>query len=103
MGPVEFHSPEFRQVIEDHLDLIRVSGIERVETPSGRQYSKYKGDFTGLLIELGVREHLHWITLRVNELHSSGDYLDPNMQIKIIRPSTITGILDRHLSASGRL
>lgn len=102
-GKSNYHTKSFRRVIEDHLDVLRETAIVDTVVPTARQYGKFVGDFTGLLIELKVKEKLHWITMRINGLHCSSDYLDETMVIRLVSPSVIERLLDRHLSTLSRL
>lgn len=102
-GEASYQTRLFRRVVEDHLDLIKTRAISKTEIPTPQQFGKYRGDFYGLLIELGVKEQFHWITLRVNGLHSPADYVDENLLISIINPSYIKTIVDKHLSTLARI
>ena len=98
VGESNYYIPSFNKVLEDHLEYISKSAISDRIIPTGRQYAKFIGDFTGLLIELDVKEEYHWITMRINGLHSSMDYLDESLVIKLINPSIIKNILMKHLA-----
>lgn len=103
VGDSNYQTRAFRAVLEDHLDLIKSNAVTTAIVPTARQFGKFKGDFTGLLIELKVPEKLHWITTRVNGLHSPMDYLDETQTVSLLNPSYIEAILDRHLSTLSRV
>lgn len=89
---------KFRSVIEDHLHYIKSNAISEVVETTGRQSEKFSLDFTGLLIELNVPEDMHWVTMRVNGLHSPADYIDSEENVVLLKPTIIRSIYERHLT-----
>lgn len=97
-GDSRYQADSFRNVIEDHLQFIKHKSIANVVTTTGRQVSKFKLDFTGLLIELNVPDEYHWATMRANGLHSTADYVNNYNDIKLIKTTTLRSLHERHLT-----
>lgn len=65
---VDYVSPAFRQVIEDHLSLL-IAGTNykpRTVMPDGDVINRNQGDFYGILRELDVPAKYWWVILRAN-------------------------------------
>lgn len=65
-----YFEPAFRQVMEEHLELIRTAGSPPVLSIPPILALRFQGDYFGLLENLGVPVYLQWITMRVNGLTS---------------------------------
>lgn len=68
-----YFEPAFRQVLEEHLGLIRTYGISQVLSVPSMLALRFQGDYFGLLTEMRVPVYLHWVTLRLNGLLSPAD------------------------------
>lgn len=67
-GAAIYYDADFRRVLETHLGLLRnLEETRWVEIKQHLAY-KYEYDFYGLLQELSVPQHLHWVILRVNNM-----------------------------------
>lgn len=97
-GDPRLANAAFRRVLEDHLTYFRNHPQLRSTRVTPQQADMYRGDFYGLLIELGVPEEMHWITLRINHLHSPGDYQEEKTEIYAMPSGVVTKILNMHLS-----
>lgn len=87
-GAAVFYTPEWRKLVEDHLQWLRGSGEMDVVIIDDHLAYKYRGDFDGALLELGVPQERHWVALRVNGMTNSTDYTGQAGSIMI--PSTET-------------
>lgn len=68
-----YFNPKFRAIVEDHINVLRTTGIS--VTPIALQhFYKYEGNFYGYLTEHGVSRRLHWIYLRVNNMHHPHEF-----------------------------
>lgn len=68
-----YFDPKFRNIVEDHLSILKTSGI--TITPIEMQlFWKYEGNFYGFLTEYGIKKNLHWIYLRVNDMHHPNEF-----------------------------
>ena len=95
LGPEAFYQPEFRQVLEDHLYGIRTDETTRVEFLVTGQAYQYEHDFYGLLLQYNVPYHLHWITMRLNELKNPYQSLDTLKVILIPNEQKLFQILSQ--------
>lgn len=69
-----YYDPGFRQLIEDHLPLIRDSAGTKILYVSPEMAWAYRGWFYDYLLkELRVPHHLHWFILRLSGFMSSED------------------------------
>lgn len=69
-----YHTPGFRNVLENHLPALRSSSKVSYHPIEGWVGLKYRSDFYGLLIYLNIPFDLHWVTMRCNDIHSPSDY-----------------------------
>jgi len=93
-----YYTDGFRNLIENHLLYLRNHVTTRlIKVDSWLEY-KYKGDFYGLLLDLKINQDLHWITMRVNHLHSPIEYTPYISQL--LEPTTVTvnELLSRYMN-----
>ena len=90
------YDPEFRKVIENHLNHLRTSNVSVEEIPQYMFY-RYEGNFYGYLTQLSIPRELHWIYLRVNGMVNPNQFgkelsstLGHNYAPTLIRPSENT-------------
>lgn len=62
-----FQDVGFRQVLVHHLDLLRANATDFTPPTPLEQYEE-RGDFRMLLLEFGVPYHMHWLTMRINNI-----------------------------------
>ena len=84
-----YFEPAFRQVLEEHLEMIRTAGSPPSLTVAPIVASRYQGDYFGLLDELRVPVYLQWITMRINGLSSP---LQAGTDITIVNTVDVTFI-----------
>ena len=96
-GDVNLYKRSFIQVIEDSLQYIITDPSTEKHGITPHNLLKYRGDFYGLLLEMGYRSDMHWIILRTNGMVNSMDF---NFNIEeIILPSReyMNRILLKHM------
>ncbi len=77
----------FKNVIEDHLLILRKDPETVVVMVTPMQLYKFEFDLTRLFRELGIRPELHWIVMRINGLQSMRDV--PKNTLTILVPSLV--------------
>lgn len=97
---INYFSAGFRAIIEDHLQILRNTAKLHTVEVSGFQELKYQGDFYGLLRDMGIDHDYHWITLRLNDLHSPMDYQGNLVNIKIPKIDYIKFLLRRYKNSN---
>ncbi len=70
-----YMDPSILQVLEDHLYVLKKDPDNTLLPVSNHLNYKYEGDFYGLLNELKVVPKYHYITMRINNLVNSTDYI----------------------------
>ncbi len=75
-GPEVYYNLDFRNVIEDHLELIKKAARTSYIGVDVFLANVNKGSFYSLLSQLStpIPKQLHWITLRLNGLTSPHEY-----------------------------
>lgn len=73
-GPAFYYTPEWRKLVEDHLQWLRTTAEMDVVIIDDHLGYKYRGDFDGALLELGVPPERQWVALRVNGMSNSTEY-----------------------------
>lgn len=68
-----YRSISFRNVLEDHLEILKTHNVTTLEVPYDVGV-RYLGDFTSLLNEFDIPEQYHYPTIRINGLYCSYDY-----------------------------
>lgn len=69
-----YYSARFRQMIEDHLSVIREMTTNTVETYTQDDWAKldrFTGDFYSFLFAVGKQARYHWVILRLNGYRSN--------------------------------
>lgn len=61
----KLETASFRDVMEDHLTILRGSTTNNAIAIYPTDKYKWQGDFFGLLKEKNISEELHWITMRM--------------------------------------
>ena len=69
------NEPGFIVFVESHIPYFKNVASKTVLSVTQQQNAKYEGDFYGLLAELKVHPEHRYLTMRVNGLDTSSDYL----------------------------
>lgn len=101
-GNAQYYTAGYRRTLEDHLHLVHRQVREQVFLDE-RRAAMYKGDFYGLMIELGVKSEHHWGTLRANGFFSPDEFMATPPVVNLYDPSAFAEVLDRYLSTRAQL
>lgn len=82
-GPSIYYDETFRNMIEFHLDWLRTRVSTVTAQVPGNLLLRHEYNFYGLLYELKIPAHLHWIILRLNGLTDPHEYRSHMTQIYI--------------------
>jgi hypothetical protein len=77
-GDSVYYTPEFMNVLEDHLTYLREHPKTRTESITPHEASKYTGDLISLLNVRNVKPEYHWIIMRLNNFTNYSD-IDENL------------------------
>lgn len=69
-GPSVYYTDNFRNVIMSHLKFIREHPTTSVFSVEPQMLYKYENDLFGLLAEMRVPYHYHWIIMQLNGFES---------------------------------
>lgn len=77
-GPANYYSEKFRQMIEDHLLVLKgmsTNTVRQITSDDWGVLNRYVGDFYGFLTELkpGYDSRYHWTIMRMNGFRSRFD------------------------------
>ncbi|MNU19683.1 hypothetical protein D3C71_79160 [compost metagenome] len=97
-GATVYYDDGFRNVIEDHMTILRArsDSMTKMVEP-GRAY-KYEADYYGLLQFLEVPTALHWVTLRMNGYTSPMQYDGVGVTVLVPNPDVIEQMRSSHMS-----
>ena len=84
--PQGFYEPAFRQVLYDHMEIIKTRSLTNTRTVAPAQAYKWRGNLKGLLSELGITPDLHWVAMTINGLKN--DFRDIESVEQIIVPDS---------------
>jgi hypothetical protein len=75
-GPAIYYSEKFRQMVEDHLLILRAlpgNTTYQIANDDMAKLNRYTGDFYGFLTALNLDRRYHWTILRMNGFRSRFD------------------------------
>ncbi|WP_257291138.1 hypothetical protein [Endozoicomonas sp. ONNA1] len=90
-GPNIYYQPEFRDMVEDHLNWLITHPDTTTIDILPKDAFKYEGDFYGLMAQIDNRRHLFWYVMRINRMKQPEDFTRDTVQLLI--PDT--ALLDR--------
>jgi hypothetical protein len=86
----------FRNLLENHLDVLRNDNSTSYVAITGQQNYKYVGDFYQLIYsQFNVPQDLWWLTMRMNYLHSPMDYNGDLVSILVPNMSRVKALLTK--------
>ena len=88
-GQAIYYNRSFRQVVEDHLSLMRDANNHTVVDVTPSDAEAFNGDLYGLLAKEGVSLDLHWCIMRLNDYTSPTEMTSDVMELKTPNPSFI--------------
>lgn len=71
-----YYDRDFMSMIEYHLPHLRTLSSTESHTVDPVKRHVYEGDLYGYLTVHSIPQHLQWITLRVNDMHSPIEFVD---------------------------
>lgn len=90
----------FRQVYEDHLELIRARDDTTRLPVSGKQLDVHQFNWIGLLNELQVPQNLHWFTMRLNDSSNWSDLSKDLVSVAVPSATYIRALYSTHISTA---
>lgn len=95
-----FTDPEFRNKLEKHIPILRNRAVRAVteKSPSLLEQDNDRGDFRMVLMEFGVPLHLHWLTMRINNIIDpmEWDYIKDGILLIDESDSVLKGLITLH-------
>jgi hypothetical protein len=72
-GANMFYNPEFRHILEMHMNQLRtLYAVRHVLTPA--ELYQFEGDFSGFLLSKGHTLETHWLFTRVNGMTNPNQF-----------------------------
>lgn len=105
-GDALYYDPDFRLVVETHLNILISQAAAREDIPLDLFY-QYEGDFYGYLVSLSIPPEYHFILLRMNGMTNPNQFAkemrnpnNPLLRPVLIRPNQnqIDGIVRLYMS-----
>lgn len=93
-----FLSKGFRNVIENHIEYLQEIATSTVVSVELNSMIKYQGDFYGYLNSINVNQDIHWIVMRVNEMHNPIEFGEKFPQVLIPDRKELDYLLGRYLN-----
>lgn len=72
-GPSMFYEPEFRHILEMHMNQLKTSYAVRKELRPEHIY-QFEGDFSGFLLSEGYGLEMIWLMTRVNGMTNPNQF-----------------------------
>jgi hypothetical protein len=89
-------SPAMRTMLEYHIPYLLGLTTTKAAQINPQAAYKYENDLFGLLQELGIPANLHWLTMRMNGMWGSSDYLRTMLFLYIPDPSDVEKLKSVH-------
>lgn len=90
-----FFNSKFRQVIEDHLNILKsdknITPLEIKDVDA----SVYHGDLYGLLGKYNVAFDIHWIVMRINGFNNPTDYTQDITVLNLPNVAYLESLINR--------
>lgn len=97
-GPSSYYTDTFRNVVEEHLEVIKVNESTSKKEITPYLSYKYENNLFGLLLELEYPKYMHWSIMRANNYHSPTDFKKNTTFIYIPSISFLEQLLKIHNS-----
>lgn len=88
-GASIFYDPDFRATLEAHLEYLKNHPDTTTITLDPMIVYRYEFDMDGLMNHYGIPHYMHWITLRLNDLHSTTMFPEDLAELKIPNNKTL--------------
>lgn len=97
-GPDIYYDRNFRIVFEDHLNHIINTSTSYITnaTIDPNTAARYAGDWSGLMIELGIFPYMHWYNLRLNGLMSSSDFDGTMLSVSLLNSIVVEKLMNSY-------
>lgn len=83
-----FFNPSFLNTFEDHIPYILRKGEFETRTLSDAAMAlRFKGDFNGLMLEMGIANYLRYPNMRLSGLYKSTDYNGEQLTLTLVKPA----------------
>lgn len=99
-GANVYYTDGFRNVLEAHMTYLRSHPSTRVLDVTPKQAEKYEYDLIGLLNELQIPVHLHWVVARVNNFNSLNEVPADLVRLLTPDPKEITQLQQTYQTSS---
>lgn len=99
-GPAVYYDPLFRVVLESYMKFLRVDASTEIVTLEPQLAYKYENDLFGLLAELLVPHHYHWIVMRLNDFNSPLELTQDMTELLIPSDGLINNIQKVYLTST---
>ncbi len=73
-GDSVYYDNDFRLMIESHMGWLRSRSDYSFQTIDPFLAYKYRGDFDGLMLSMGIPAKYHWFYLRLNDYTSPREF-----------------------------
>lgn len=100
-GPAEYYTNAFRQVLEDHMAYLRGSTSTQGQVVSAQDAWIFNQDLYAYLAQrLNMAPHLHWVTMRLNNMTCRTQFGKHVTQLLIPNPNLLEQIRSAYLTSS---
>lgn len=97
-GPNVDYSPEFRNVLEDHMGYLRSHPDTIPLTITPDDAYRFEFDLWGVLQKSNVPSNLHWVIMRMNNYTSPTEFAHTDTVLLVPNPDVIDMIRQTHLT-----
>ena len=97
-GPGIYYDDGFRNVLEDHMTYLRAHPKTTQLSVDPAKLYQFEFDLFGLLQMYNIPAELHWLTMRMNEMHAPTDVRDDITYLLVPDLTTVNRIRQSHMT-----
>lgn len=99
-GPDIYYTKQFRDVLEDHMVLLREHPNTKPMTIMPGESFQWRNDLFGLLSSKNIPRHLHWVIMRLNNYTSPRQFTTETMLLLVPDSTVLEKIRQSHNSSA---
>lgn len=94
-GPDIYYTPQFRQIVEDHLTYLKDHPSTETITIDPQTAVRGDGDLVSVLLDYTIPKHQHWMIMRLNGMSSPMDYTQDRTTLRIPGTNVLEQLIKR--------
>lgn len=102
-GPSSYYTQSVRKMLEYHIPYLRRNNRSTVINIDPHVAWEFEYDLNGLLLHFRIPWNLHWITMRLNDMHAPDEYRHTMLALYIPDVSVVDKLVTRETTIQRNL